>query len=399
MDKVRFGIIGIGNMGSIHAKYLSENVVVGATLAAICDTDAEKLAKATSQYKVPGFKTHHEMLASGQVDAVLIAVPHYDHMPIAMDAFAKGINVLCEKPIAVSVKAAREGIAAYQAAVKKFPDLKFGIMFNQRSNPLYQKLRDVIKDGELGEITRVTWLITNWFRSWAYYGSGGWRATWKGEGGGVLINQCPHNLDLIQWVVDGLLPNRVTAVGFVGKTHPIEVEDDISAILEYPNGAVGHFVTGTGEAPGTNRLEICGSRGKIVAEDNKLTFHRTRQDVQEVNRTTTQSFVHIETWKCELPIGGGRLLHEHPYITKNFTDCILKNTPNENLLAPGPEGVNGLEIGNAIMMAGLTRKPVSIPVDGDAYDAFIDDMAKKYGGKKTLQASKAQVDMGSSFQK
>ncbi|MEI8197608.1 MAG: Gfo/Idh/MocA family oxidoreductase, partial [Phycisphaerae bacterium] len=233
---------------------------------------------------------------------------------------------------------------------------------------------------------------------WAYYASGGWRATWKGEGGGVLINQCPHNLDLIQWVVNGLKPNRVTAVGSVGKTHPIEVEDEISAILEYPNGATGHFVTSTGEAPGTNRLEICGSRGKIVAEDGKVTFTRTRVDVQELNRTTTQSFPAVETWNIDIPYTP-RNIPEHAFITQNFAQAVLDNRPNETLLAPGPEGLHGLELGNAIMMSGLTRKSVELPVDGDEFDRFIDDMAKKYGGKKTLQTKDANVNMAASFAK
>ena len=393
--KIRFGVIGLGNMGSHHCRYIND--VPGATLGALCDLDAEKLKKFTDELKVPGFKTASEMIASGKVDAILIAVPHYDHMPIAIEAFSRGIHVLCEKPIAVSVKAAREGVAAYEAALKKFPNLKFGIMFQQRTSAMYQKVRDVITSGELGAISRITWIVTSWFRTWTYYASGGWRATWKGEGGGVLINQCPHNLDLIQYLVGGLMPSRVTAVGFVGKTHPIEVEDDISAILEYPNGAIGHFITTTGEAPGTNRLEVAGDRGKIIAEDGKITFHRTRQSVQEVNQKSPDSFVSIETWKIEIPYRSGGDVHK--IITDKFVDVIQKKQPNSELIAPGPEGVKGLEIGNAIMMSGLTRKPVELPVDGAAYDAFIEDMARKYGGKKTLQTKTAQADLAASFQK
>ena len=397
MDKVRFGIVGLGNMGGGHLDYFAQ--LKGAALGALCDIDPEKRAKFAAKYPtIPMFATHKELLASNAVDAVLICVPHYDHMPITADAFEKNLHVLVEKPLAVSVKAGREGLAAYEKAAKKNPDLKFGIMFNQRSNPLYRKVRELVQAGELGEISRITWLVTNWFRPWAYYASGGWRATWKGEGGGVLINQCPHNLDLIQWVVNGLMPSRVTAVGFVGKTHPIEVEDEISAILEYPNGAIGHFVTSTGEAPGTNRLEICGSRGKFIAEDGKLTFYRTRQDVQQVNRTIKESFPWVETWQIDVPLGT-RNIGEHHFITQNFTDVVLKNSPNTDLLAPGPDGIKGLEIGNSIMMAALTRTPVELPVDGAKFDAFILDMAKKYGGKKTLATEKLDVDMSASFQK
>ena len=395
MDKVRLGIIGVGTMGSGHCGYMDS--VEGATLAAVCDTNPETLAKISARHNVPGFKTHQELLASGTVDAVIIAVPHYDHMPIAADAFARNIHVMCEKPIAVSVKAARQGNDAYAAALRKNPDLKYGIMFQQRTNPMFRKLREVITDGELGEISRITWIVTNWFRTWTYYASGGWRATWKGEGGGTIINQCPHNLDMIQWAVGGLMPSRVTAVGFVGKTHPIEVEDEISAILEYPNGAIGHFIASTGEAPGTNRLEICGDRGKIVAEDGKIRFWRTRKSVQEANRTSPEMFAWVENWAIEIPYSGPG--ESHKAVTERFIKTILTNGKNSDLIAEGTEGIHGLSIGNAILMAGLTRKAVDLPVNGDAYDQFILDMAKKYGGRKTLETKAVESNLADSFQK
>lgn len=392
MDKVRIGIIGFGNMGVSHAGYMKD--VKGAVLGAICDSDPAKAKAAKERFGVPTFTDYNEMFASGAIDAIIIAVPHYDHVPVALAAFKAGLHVMCEKPAAVSVKAAREMNEAYKKYASK---LKFGIMFNQRTNPLYRKVRELVADGELGEITRVTWIVTNWFRTWTYYASGGWRATWKGEGGGVLINQCPHNLDLIQWVTNGLMPNRVTAVGFVGKTHPIEVEDEMSAILEYPNGAIGHFITSTGEAPGTNRLEICGDRGRIIAEHGKLKFTRTRKSVSDVNKNSPDAFTHVETWEIEVPIGAYPSM-EHKAVTERFVDVVLNNRPNKDLIAEGTEGVNGLEIGNAIMKAGLTRQSVELPLNGDEYDAFIDDMAIKYGGRKSLETKKVEAgDMASSF--
>ncbi len=392
MSDVRIGIIGFGNMGQAHAGYFKE--LKGAVLGAVCDSDPAKAKIGKDQYNVPTFSDYRELLASGTCDAVIVAVPHYDHVPVALAAFEKGLHVMIEKPAAVSVKAARELNDAY---TKKYTKLKFGIMFNQRSNPLYRKMRELIADGELGEITRVTWIVTNWFRTWSYYASGGWRATWKGEGGGVLINQCPHNLDLIQWVTNGLMPERVTAVGFVGKTHPIEVEDEMSAILEYPNGAIGHFITSTGEAPGTNRLEICGDRGKLIAEHGKLKFTRTRKSVSHENKNSPNGFTHLETWDIDVPIGQWPSM-EHKVVTERFIEVVANNRPNKDLYAEGTEGVRGLEIGNAIMMAGLTRQAVDLPLDGDAYDRFIDEMAKKYAGRKSLETKKAETaDMASSF--
>lgn len=388
MKNVRYGVVGLGNMGSHHTRYLNAGEVTGATLTAICDVDADKLARTQVSPAVGRFSNHHDMLNSGTVDAIIIAVPHYDHPVIALDALAKNVHPMSEKPCAVSVNAARNMNEEY----KKYPHLKYGVMFNQRSNGMYQKLRELIAEGELGEVTRITWLITDWFRTWTYYASGGWRATWAGEGGGVLINQCPHNLDLIQWIPN-LVPSRVTAVVSLGKQHPIEVEDECSAIFEYPNGAIGHFVTTTGEAPGTNRLEIAGDRGKIVAEGGKLLFRRTRQSVRKIRETSPEAFANVETWDFEIPYKKGPA-DEHKFIIQNFTDCILNDTP---LLGPGIEGVRGLEIGNAILMAGVTRQPVDLPVDGEAYDVLLKDLGRKYGGKKTLAAREVAVDMSASF--
>lgn len=388
MDKVRFGIVGLGNMGSIHARSMKD--VPGAELGAVCDLDAEKRQKVVDATGVEGYADYHEMIQNAALDAVLIAVPHYQHVPMALAAFEKGLHVLCEKPISVGVKSARQLNEAYN---KKYSHLKFGIMFQLRTAPAYKKMREVLAEGELGEITRMTWIATTWFRTWTYYASGGWRATWSGEGGGVLINQCPHNLDQIGWIT-GLTPKRVTATAHIAKTHPIEVEDEVSAIIEFTNGATGHFITTTGEAPGTDRLEIAGDRGKIIAEHGKLKIFRTRRSVQETNRTTKESFPNMEAWESEVPIGK-REGEGHTIITQNFINAILKDEP---LISPGVEGILGLELGNAMLMSGLKKQPVEFPVDGDAYDAMLCEMAKQYGGKKQLKgAGDAVVEMGKSF--
>jgi predicted dehydrogenase len=395
MDFVRFGVIGLGGMGNFHLSYL--NTIDGAKVAAVCDVDPKKVDAAAAKYdaQAPGGKAGRftdvaSMLGSGMVDAVMIATPHPLHPEAAIAAFNKGIHVLCEKPVAVTVKQARQINAAHAAS-----GVKFSLMYQMRTVPQYRKMRELITEGELGEITRITWLITDWFRTWSYYASGGWRATWAGEGGGVLINQCPHNLDLIQWVT-GLSPKRVTAVAFVGKTHPIEVEDEVSAILEYDSGAIGHFVTTTGEAPGTNRFEVCGDRGKLVSENGKVTFHRTRKSVRDVRENAKEMFATVETWPFELPTGAENPAR-HKLIVQNFVNAIRSDEP---LIAPGEEGVKGLELGNAILMAGLSRSPVELPLDGDAYEAFLQHLQKQYGGRKTLQTKQVSPgDMASSFSK
>lgn len=396
MDAVRVGVIGLGNMGSFHVGNLIGGLE-GAKLAAVCDADRSRVEKNVGRAPgLSGFGAYQEMIDSGAIDAVIIATPHFQHGETARHAFGRGVHVLSEKPLGVTVNDGRRTVEAYHAALAKNPKLKFALMVQQRMNPLYRKMRELICDGDLGEITRITWLVTDWFRTWAYYASGGWRATWAGEGGGVLINQCPHNLDLIQWV-PGLFPNRVTAVAAIGKTHPIEVEDEVSAILEYPNGAIGHFVTSTGEAPGTNRLEICGDQGKLVAEQWKLTFVRTRKSVKEVREKDPAAFAQVESWTIDINYGGPGSVDLHKAMTQNFIDAIRQDKP---LVGPGVEGVKGLELGNAMLMAGVTRTPVELPLDGAKFDQLLRDLEAKYGGKKTLKERQGVVtDMASSFSK
>jgi predicted dehydrogenase len=350
----------------------------------------ERLESFGKKFNVPTFDGYRGLVDSDAVDAILIATPHPQHPEVAEYAFAKGKHVLCEKPAAVTIGQAR----AMSAAHAKRPDLVYAMMFQMRTSPLYQKLKSLITDGELGEITRMTWIVTDWFRTWSYYASGGWRATWAGEGGGVLINQCPHNLDLIPWLL-GMMPSRVTGVAFLGKTHPIEVEDEVSAILEFPNGATGHFVTSTGESPGTNRLEIAGDRGKIVAEGGKLRFWRTRVSVKKQRETSPNGFEHAEAWEMEIPVKADQP-EGHKVLTENFVAAIREGKP---LIAPGEEGEKQLELGNAMLMAGVTRQPVTLPIDAAAYEALIQELAAKYGGKKTLKTdtSKVAADMSASF--
>ena len=374
MDQVRFGIIGIGNMGSSHATYLSKGEIEGAVLTAICDLKPERIewAKATlpTAADIAFYSDYRELLNSGKVDAVIIATPHYLHPVIGMEAFAAGLNVLSEKPVGVYTKKVVEFMDAARKSGKVF-----GLMFNQRTNSYFQKMREMVQGGELGELKRCVWIITNWYRTQAYYNSGGWRATWAGEGGGVLINQCPHNLDLWQWIFG--MPNRIRAFCQFGKYHDIEVEDDVTAYAEYPNGATGVFITTTGECPGTNRLEISGSKGKLVYESGKLTFTKLKVDEREFCFSATDAFKspEMETINIECE-GTGR---QHRGITQNFTDHILKGTP---LLAPGYEGINGLSLSNAMMLSTWKNDWVELPNDGEEFWA---ELQKHIATSKTKE--------------
>ena len=358
MDKVRFGIIGIGGMGSAHARCLAHEIK-DAELTAVCDLNPDRLKWAKEQLPdtVQIFDNAKSFFASRAMDAVMIATPHYDHPILAVQAFESGYHVLVEKPAGVYTKAVRQ---MNEVAAKS--GKQFGIMFNQRTSSLYAKLRDLVLSGELGTIRRTNWIITNWYRPQSYYNSGGWRATWAGEGGGVLLNQDPHQLDLWQWTT-GMMPKRVRAFCHFGKYRNIEVEDDVTAYVEYENGATGLFVTTTGEAPGTNRYELTGDNGKIVVEDGKLTFWRLRVPEPQFNAEFTGGFGQPECWKCEVPVNGG-YGGQHKGILQNFTNALLHGEP---LLAPGEEGIHGLTISNAMHLSAWTEDWVDLPLDEDLF--------------------------------
>lgn len=356
-------------MGSSHAAYLSKHEIEGAELTAACDLKTDRLDYVKSlNDKAALFTDYHEMIKSGLIDAILIATPHYLHPIIGMEAFDAGLHVLSEKPIGVYTKIIHEFMASAKKSGKKF-----GIMYNQRTNPYHQKMREMVQSGELGELKRCVWIITDWYRTQAYYNSGGWRATWSGEGGGVLLNQCPHNLDLWQWIFG--MPNKIRAFMSFGKYHDIEVEDDVTAYAEYPNGATGVFITTTGEYPGTNRLEISGSKGKLVYEGGKLIYTKLNMDEREYCFSTNEGFGSIQSEKIELKCER-TMLPDHRGITQNFTNAILHDTP---LLAPGYEGINGLSLSNAMMLSSWKDKWVELPNDGEE---FYEELKKRIATSK-----------------
>lgn len=380
---VRLCIVGIGNMGSAHVEWVPQ--IDGLELRAICDIDPAKLERFP---EIPHYTDSQVMIRSGKIDAILIATPHYAHTTIGIDAFENGLHVLSEKPISVHKADAQRLIAAYRSHGE--PQNKvFAAMFNQRTDPHYQAIRRLVKNGELGKIQRTNWIITNWFRTEAYYRSSDWRATWAGEGGGVLLNQCPHNLDLFQWICG--MPSKVRATCAFGKYHDIEVEDEVTAVFDYPDGSTGVFVTTTGEAPGTNRLEIVGDRGKIVYEDGNIQFQRTESPVSEVNRSSPELFANIPTWNCEIPARGYG--GQHQEILGNFAGAILHG---KELIAPGEEGIHSVELANAMILSGLTGAEVEIPLDAARYERKLQELISNSKFQKQTVAA-GPIDMGASF--
>jgi predicted dehydrogenase len=381
MSTVRLGIVGLG-MGAFHANLILSGKAPGLTLAAVVDSNVEKRAKFPD---VPGFATAAEMFASGLIDAVLIATPHYSHTTLGIEVLRAGLHVLVEKPISVHKADAERLIAAHAGARRVF-----AAMFNQRTDPYYLKIREWIAGGAVGELRRVQWTITNWFRTEAYYASGHWRATWKGEGGGVLLNQCPHNLDLWQWLFGQ--PVRVRAHCGFGRYHKIEVEDDVTAYVEFANGATGLFVTSTGESPGTNRLEIAGENGRIVYENDRLVFTRNETGMTAFSRAATEGFARPATTEevFTAPDHGG----QHAGILANFAEAILSGAP---LIAPAADGIHSVELANAMILSAWTDETVSLPLDAARYEAALAAKIAASEVVKTKQAGQKGNDFAKSF--
>ena len=395
MDKIRYGVIGLGNQGATYVlEFFDKGHIKNAYVSAVCDVIPEKLenvrAKTTNK-EIQYFADYKEMLDSGLCDAVLVETPHYQHPEIVIECLKRDINVICEKPAGVYTKQVRE-----MNEFAKNSKAHFAMMFNQRTNCVYRKMREIIASGGIGELQRVTWIITNWFRTQKYYDSGSWRATWAGEGGGVLINQCPHQLDLVQWVV-GKMPVRVNGFCKYGKWHDIEVEDEVTAYFEYDNGATGMFITTTGECPGTNRFEVSGTKGKLVIEDNSndLIWCKCDDDTQVLSKNATLGFQQPKVERIVVETDGKS--EQHVGIINNFTNALLGK---EDFFVDGEEGINGVELMNAIELSGWRGgATVTLPVNEEEYfselnekrkvsrvkvvdDNYVEQTVGTYGGKK-----------------
>ncbi len=382
MGTIGMSVIGIGGMGSHHASYIHAGEIPGLSLAAVCDTNPERVKWARESFgdSVRSFEDADALYEAGVSDAVLIATPHYDHPALATKAFERGLHVLIEKPAGVYTKSVREMNEAAASSGKVF-----GIMFQMRTVGAYRKLKDLVDSGDLGEVQRTSWIASDWFRSQFYYDSGSWRATWGGEGGGVLLNQCPHNLDVWQWICG--LPKRVRAFCRFGRYHDIEVEDDVTAYVEYENGASGVFIASTGEAPGTDRFEIAGEGGRAILESGRIEFRRNRVPAGKFSRESRKPFAKPEAWNCEVPApgGGGR----HQDIAKDFAAAI---TDGRTLVAPGEEGIRSLELANAMLMSAWTDSWVDIPFDDDLFHEKIKEKIATSKYKKPAAGDTMDVD-------
>jgi len=377
MEKIRVGIIGVGNMGCGH----TDNILAGRTpdfeLTAVADIDPERLKSFEAKYNCSArlFGSADEMLDSGLVDACMVCVPHYSHPGIAMEAMKRGIHVMVEKPAGVYTRQVRE----MNECAAVHPEVVFGMMFNQRTNCVYRKMKEIIDSGRYGRIRRTNWIITNWYRPQAYYDSGAWRATWSGEGGGVLLNQCPHQLDLWQWILG--MPKKVQSFMRYGQWHDIEVEDDVTTWMEYEDGHTGVFITSTGDPHGSNRFEVQMDGAQLIVEGDKLKLLEFEQLEQDWTKTNKIPYASVPAHEVDVETDG--LNPQHQGVFEAFAGAILRGEP---LVAGGEEGINGLTLSNAMHLSAFLGKPVEIPFDENLYE---EELMKRVKTSRRKESGKA----------
>ena len=371
MDKVRFGIVGCGNMGTGHAKNFREGKIENGVLTAVCDINPKKFIAFKERFgdSISYFESAEDMFKSGLCDCVMICTPHYSHPELSILALDCDLNCIVEKPAGVYTLQVKEMLARAEKS-----DKILGIMFNQRTNPAFKTMKKMIADGKIGEIKRTNWIITDWYRTQYYYDTGAWRATWAGEGGGVLYNQAPHQLDLFQWIV-GMSPSKVHAFCHYGKWHDIEVEDDVTCYVEYPNGATGVFITTTADAPGTNRFEVTGTLGTLIFENNKLYYKQLLKDERVHCKEADKGFEMPEALPTvEIELEGENL--QHVGITNNIANAILGLEP---VYAPAKDGLAGVQLANAMHLSSWLGESVTLPINDEL---FYEELKKRIAVSK-----------------
>lgn len=380
LPAVRVGIVGLGNIARQHIQNIVDGEVQGCEIGAICSRSGSELS---DELGVQHFSDYRALCDSGLVDALIIASPTMQHFPMARYALERKLHVMLEKPIGLS---SFEGETLLQYADE---NTVFALMLNQRTDPTFSKMKEIVESGVLGPIQRTHWTMTNWFRPEIYFEVSDWRATWKGEGGGVLLNQCIHNLDVFQWICG--LPSEIHGFCEFGKYHQIEVEDEVTAYLRYPNGATGLFVGSTGEAPGVNRFDIIGDSGSLHFDSGQLTLIRNQQSTAEFNRQTDDMFGMPES-HSEIVSTGGKV-NQHALIMTNFVDAIRQG---ETLLTPAEQGLASLDMANAMLLSTWLKRPVKLPLDRQTYQGALEDRIASSSLRKKSNR-KAKIDMSASY--
>lgn len=360
MEKIRMAVIGIGIMGKKYAKMIREGMISGMRLGAVCCRSQENIqwAKAQLGEEIPVFENTKQLFESSDLfDACLIVTPHKLHPEMIMQALDAGKHVFCDKPIGISMKQC-------QGIREKLDQsgLVFAMMFHQRMYPKYERIHTLLENGTLGQIRRIMVENSRYYRTWYYHKSGSWRSSWKGEGGGALLNQGQHLLDIWQWLFG--MPDSLYAMIPYGKYNDFSVDDEATILMKYPDKKTAVLILTTGEGTWTERMEIAGSKGTLILEDNHLTLHLYDQDLDDYKKTAACSS--REEFK-EKVLEEVFPEDQEPYeeMLTDFAQAVLKKRP---VRVNGLEGLNSLELTNAAYLSAWTGETVALPLDAERYE-------------------------------
>ncbi len=379
-NNVKIGVVGAGNIAKQHIENIVNMHVLSAEIVAICSRTKTDLC---SKYDLTHFTDYKSLIDSAELDAVIIATPTMSHFEIAKYALQNNLHVMLEKPM---------GLSSYEGELLidyQTENSKFALMLNQRTDPLFIKMKEIVESGVLGEIQRTHWTMTNWFRPEIYFQVSDWRATWKGEGGGLLVNQAIHNLDVFQWICG--MPSELHSFCEFGKYHDIEVEDEVTAFLRYQNGATGMFVGSTGESPGVNRFDIIGDLGSLLFDSGKLTLITNSQSTSAFNQQTNDMFGMPSSIQTQIEIN--KSVNQHALVMTNFVNAILDGEP---LLAPAIDGLASLDIANAMLLSSWKNQSVNFPLARREYQTYLDERIKQ-SSLRRKSSRQANVDMSASY--
>jgi len=360
---IRIGIAGIGFIAEEYIKLITAGRIQNAEVRALSSRNRSHMEAVKEKYQLDAvlFTDYEAMLSSGLIDAVMICTPHFHHPGMAIKAIRRGIHTMIEKPVGIFPEELRELAESLQT----HPDVKAGVLYCRRTNPIYQQIKDFLDSGELGQLKRVTWIITNAsvYRTQAYYNSATWRGTYVGEGGGLLLNQVSHHIDMLVWLLG--LPKAIQANCYSAVERNIEVENEVSITMEYPGQAIGQFISSTREFPGTNRLEISCSKAQLILENEKdLTVRKLGVEETEFNRTTNIPFAFIPYEE--------EIHNFEPYenpeiqarIVNNFISAVTDGKP---IACPVEDAIRSQQFIIGAYLSSWQEKKLTLPADGKAF--------------------------------
>lgn len=361
---IRIGIAGIGFIAEEYIKLITGGAVQGADITALSSRNAAHMAEIKEKYNLKNavlFTDYEDMLRCGRIDMVMICTPHFQHPKMAISAIERNIHTLIEKPVGVFP----EELDALEHCIRNHAHVQSGVLYCRRTNPIYASIKQLLEEGALGTIKRITWIITDMYRPQIYFDSVSWRGTYSAEGGGMLMNQVSHHIDLLVWLCG--LPEDMQAHCYTAQERNIEVENEVSITMEYSGKAIGQFIASTRECPGSNRLEISGSKGQIILENERKLIARTLQtDEKEFAVATQESYGKIpyEEWEQILEAPDNRILQAA--IVNNFLRALEGKA---QVLCPVMEAIQAQQFIQGAYLSSWQEKKLKLPVDTDAYTA------------------------------